>query len=128
MLPNRFIVQEWIIFRLSLEIEKDLFDEKDVAADNELNFADLIFACLHAVKLDQGLVVLNKLLILFSLILVDCTLEHILALILLPFNYSYVSRVRIYCLKSTNTKLIGALNTYRTVCSRIGTQSTSNGH
>ena len=90
-----------------MEIEEDLFDEKDVAADDKLGVADLIIARLHAVKLDQGLVVLNKLVILFSLVLLNRTVEHILALILLSFNYSYVPRVRIYCLKLTNTKLIG---------------------
>ena len=99
MLPYRIVVQEWITVRFSLEMDKDLFDERDVAADDELGVADLIFARLQTVKLDQSLVVLYELVILFSLILVDQILEHCLALILFSFNYSYVSRVRIYCLK-----------------------------
>ena len=75
----------------------DFFDERDVAADDELGFANLFFARLQAIKLDQRLVILIELVIFFSLILVDGTMEHILALILFSFNYSYVSRVRIYC-------------------------------
>ena len=128
MLPYRVVVQEWITVRLSLEMDKDLFDERDVAADDEQGFADLIFARLQTVKLDQCLVVLNELVILFSLILVDRTVEHILALILFSFNYSYVSRVRIYCLKLAKTKLVRIWNTYRRVCSLIGTLSTFDGH
>ena len=66
-----------------------------MATDDELGVADLIIARLQTVKLDQSLVILNELVILFSFILVDRIVKHIFALILFSFNYSYVSRVRI---------------------------------